>query len=428
MSSSWWSSFLQENSVQLGKLSRTKLEELYKRSLDHLRQLTEQELSLFSGLHETNKSSHAPLPSISATNSIILSNDRRIQQLVKTLNSLNSDRLQLHDEIAVLQEMLQKLDIQTNKDKFSPSDVLYSYTFESKEHKSLCSSFIDLYKNSTEDNDNEDLLLLIDLFSSSTLHFLNQFIDKTQSGFQQRMKDFEEDYNSLLAEKDIAFQKVSELKTHLKDVPRGDSLEYLKNAIKETQAKIESYGDTKNLLNAARQNVVLLTEQLEQIQRQTAKPSSNVESVDPTTLIQLRQKKQEKLIQKERLMQRQIELEGKIQQSKSDIESHFRDTERIKAEYKSTADKSDKDNSFYHRIIKANIYPSDLKTVWNWSQHSRLEDLINDIEGLKEHTKLLTYRKESLQRKTEQLAALLKNYDDHIEKLENVIAESEQAE
>lgn len=435
----WWTPFLnQPNSVN--RLNRQKLEDLYARSLDHLRQLSDQEATMYNSMRDMSARSTKNLsvpPSPTSQSTLYVTADRRVNQLIKTINSLNADRTQLQEEINVLQDMLMKLNANINKDKFTPADLLYSYTFENQQMKSICSGIVDLNSSTNDETDHEDYLFILDLFSESALKLLPRRLEKTQPAYDQRMADLEDDIASLSSERALSKKKVQDLNDHINNIPRPTEGEVTGADLNSLLTKIQALGDTKTRLENAQRELDLMKEQKRINDAERAAEGEAGESdftspmvgtfVDTPSVAEMRQRLQEKVMARSELQDRRDSLSGRVQIARQAIEAAERDARRPQqlSVSPSTAYLS---GEFSRRLSSADVTPENLQMVWNWSQQTRLDDLIADVSALTKHRQLLENRRDTLQRKTEQLDALCQNYADHIEKLNAVIQESQRAD
>lgn len=424
---SWWTPYINAPN-NLNRLPRQKLEEIFTRSVEHMKQLNDQEANLYSSMRDLSQRSSSNVKGMNSTpgqgqqSSIIITSDRRVNQLVKTVNSLNGDKLQLQKEIKFLQEMLMKLNANVNRDKFKPEDLLYTYTFDNNQMKMICSYLIDLNNATQDEADHEDYLFILDLFTSSALRLLPRRLDKTRPAYEQRLVDYEDDIACLTSERNLAKKKVQDLAEHINNIPKPDIASISQNDIQKLLDQIDQLGDTKSRLETAKLDLEDILDQKRALSNQKVPDFFDVDDVtmfSPESEVHsLKAKNQDLLNTKDALYRANGELLRKLQGSdegKSDMTG-------------SSEISLDNAEALSKRLEKIGATPDQLQQLWSWSQSARIDDLMADIEGLHEHKKLLINRKESLQRKTEQLVALLQNYDDHIEKLNAVIQESQKAE
>lgn len=434
--SSWWQPYISSPS-SVNKLTRPKLEELYNRSLDHLRQLSEKESEIYSSMRDLSAKSSQSMHQLSALGSprgtqkstLIVSSDKRVAQLCKTINSLNADREQLHEEIRILQEMLMKLNANINKDKFTPADLLYSYTFENPQMKKICECIVDLNNSTQDETDHEDYLFILDLFSENTLQLLQRRIDKTKPVYNQRINDYLDDIATLAAEKQLAQNRIQDLNNKIDSIPPPETVNY--DDIESLIHQIDDLGDTAGRLAAARRKNDDLMAQKRLIAEDEPLLNMIPNIADKIDTIDVNELKDEKAREKDR--------NTALQQQNEDLMKRFQVlTERNspkKAPTSARGRKGSKVNKsptvpadMCTRLASLNVNPIDVQSVWNWSQSTRLEDLMNDINSLTEHKQLLTNRRDSLQRKIQQLNELLATLDQHIEEYNKVIQESKRAE
>lgn len=432
--SSWWQPYI-SNPMSVNKLTRPKLEELYNRSLDHLRQLSEKESEMYSSMRDVSSRASQQLNHSPSTvsskgtqkSTLILSSDKRVAQLCKTINSLNADREQLHEEIRILQEMLMKINANINKDKFTPADLLYSYTFENPQMKKICEVIVDLNNSTQDENDHEDYLFILDLFSENTLQLLQRRLDKTKPVYNQRINDYLDDIATLVAEKDLAQKRIQDLNNKIDSIPPPDSINY--EDIESLARQIEDYGDTAGRLSAARRKNQDLLAQKKILNDDNAL-LGDVSDFLPNT-VDANDLKEEKQREEERLAginQQHDELQKRVQ-ALLERQSPKKQPNSARGRKGSGVKKSPVVlEDLCTRLASLNVKPIDVQSVWNWSQSTRLEDLMSDINSLTEHKQLLTNRRDSLQRKIQQLNELLATLDQHIEEYNRVIQESKHAD
>ena len=449
---SWWTQYLQ-NPKSVNKLQREQVEDLYFRAQEHLRQLTEQEASLNQSTRENTtmksnasmRSPHSPRsPSQSQTNTnsmntntttttttIYASTDKRVAQLVKTINSLNADRNQVQKEIQILLDMLAKINANINKERFTPGDLLYSYTFENAQMKSICANIIDLNNQTTDENDHEDYLFILDLFSENTLQLLQRRIDKTRPQYEQRLVDFEDDIASLTAEKQITQKQVEDLQNKINIMPSPESTAPQDfNDLESVLNEIDRLGDTATRLNVAKRNLEALEEQKMQLEQDLMQAeniqSSELLDINTETIDDLRDQKQNKLNERKQLQSEHDDLQRYLMELNDKIK---RAEHPHKSKKGGKSDDANKPTDLVTRLQSfSDFQPDQVKMVWDWSQSTRLEDLLRDIDTLQEHKDLLIKRRDSLKRKIEQLIALNANLDMHIQEYNKVIQDSQKAD
>lgn len=299
--------------------------------------------------------------------------------------------------------------------------------------KNICSGIIDLNNSTNDETDHEDYLFILDLFSESALKLLPRRLEKTQPAYDQRMADLEDDIASLSSERALSRKKVQDLNDHINNIPKPTEGEVTNSDINALLAKIQELGDTRTRVESAERELELLKEQkrINDAERaaegDSAEPVADAPFVDSGNVMELRERLQAANAAGSALRDRRDELMGRVQMARQAAEAAERDAERPSrlSVSPSTAYLS---GEFSRRLSSADVTPENLQMVWNWSQQTRLDDLIADVSGLTKHRQLLENRRDTLQRKTEQLDALRQNYADHIEKLNAVIQESQRAD
>ena len=180
-------------------------------------------------------------------------------------------------------------------------------------------------------------------------------------------------------------------------------------------------GDTSARLSAARKNVAQLEEQKRIIENDlsiTSGISGIIDNISSATIDQLKEEKEQAVQARMEAQTQHDDLQKHLLQLNEKIKAS---TSPRRANNKKNAKKS-VDVDICTRIKNIRDFdPNDIGMVWNWSQSTRLEDLMNEIKRLEEHKKLLGNRRDSLERKIEQLIAINKNLDANIVEYNKVI-------
>jgi chromosome segregation ATPase len=248
-----------------------------------------------------------------------------------------------------------------------------------------------------------------------------------------------DDIARLTAEKTQSRKKVQDLTDNINNIPRTEQDKYSQDEFDALQTQIQSMGDTYSRLDNAQRELSLLQEQKQLIESEKDAQDALYDNKsanlgggpaspfkDTAQTMQLRQLKQDKMKQRSELQDRHDELQSRILRARDELDGG--DDGGRKSGLTVSPSTAYLSGEFSRRLSRSDVMPENLQMVWKWSQETRLEDLLAEVDELMEHRTLLMNRRDSLQRKTEQLSALLNNYAEHIKKLKDVIQESQRAE